>query len=61
MVLMGCIPSPSTTAPYSMADLDQLFDVAAELGMRAVNRLALLARKLDLAARLDGDRGALAA
>jgi len=34
--------------------------VAAELGMGAMDRFALLARELDLAARLDRDCGALA-
>ena len=56
----GLHPESQHHRAVFVADLDELFDMAAELGVRAVNRLALLARKLDLAARLDRDRGALA-
>src|SRR6185437_3542934 len=56
----GLHPQPKHRRAVFMADLDQLFDMAAELGVRAVDGLALFARKLDLAARFDSDRGALA-
>ncbi len=43
-----------------VADVDQLLDMLGEFAMRAMDGLALLAGKLDLAARLDRNRGALA-